>query len=208
MFPRSLPGRIGLVLTVVLLVVAAGLYGWSRFGQGGREAVGAAAIGGPFELVDHTGEMRSEQDFRGRYMLVYFGFTYCPDVCPTGLATISRGLESLAGQAPEKAEAVVPVFITIDPERDDPEAMASYVSHFHDRMLGLTGTPEQIAEVAKEYRVYYRKVEEEEGTEGAYMMDHSSFIYLIGPDGNYVTHFAHDAAADEIAEGLAERVEL
>ena len=207
MFPKSLPGRIGLALTLVLLAVAAGLFAWSRFDESGREAVGAAAIGGPFELTDQNGRTRTEEDFRGRYMLVYFGYTYCPDICPSSLATLSRGLEALAERAPEKAEAIVPVFITVDPERDDVETMASYVPHFHDRLVGLTGTPEQIAEVTKEYRIYYRKVEEEGVGSDGYLMDHSSFIYLMGPEGTYITHFAHDAPVDEIAERLEEKVQ-
>ena len=205
MLPKTLPGRIGLAVTVLLLVVGAGVLGWSVFGERGREAVGAATVGGPFELTDHTGETRTAEDFRGRYTLVYFGFTFCPDVCPTGLATMSRALESLAERAPKKAEAVVPIFITVDPERDDVEAMGAYVSHFHDRMVGLTGTPEQIAAAAKEYRVYYRKVEDEES--GSYLMDHSSFIFLMGPEGEYLTHFTHETPVEELAAGLAERVE-
>lgn len=207
MFPKSLPGRIGLGITLFLLLAAGVLFAWSRFEQGGQEAIGQAAIGGPFQLVDQNGETRSEQDFRGRYMLVYFGYTYCPDICPTTLATLSRGLEALAARAPDKAEVVVPVFVTIDPERDDVEAMAGYAPHFHDRLVALTGTPEQVAGAAKEYRIYYRKVEEEGGDPEGYLMDHSSFIYLIGPEGSYVTHFGHDATVEEVAAGLETRVQ-
>lgn len=208
MLPRSLPGKIGLAVTVLLLVVAAGVFGWSLFGERGKEAVGAAAIGGPFELVDQHGETRTAEGFRGRYMLIYFGYTFCPDVCPTTLATMSRGLEALAERAPEKAEAVTPVFITVDPERDDAAALAGYAPHFHDRLVALTGTPEQVADAAKEYRVYYSKVEEEGASNsGDYLMDHSSFIYLIGPEGNYVTHFGHDATVEQVADGLAEKVQ-
>ena len=205
MLPKSLPGRIGLALTVLLLVAGAGLLGWSLFAERGRETVGQAAIGGPFELVDHGGETRSAEDFRGRYLLIYFGYTYCPDVCPTGLATMSRGLEALAERAPDKAEAVVPIFITVDPERDDVEAMAAYVSHFHDRMVGLTGEPERIAEVARNYRVYYRKIDEK--GEGDYLMDHSSFIFLMGPEGDYLAHYTHTSPVEEIAAGLEEKVQ-
>lgn len=204
MLPKSLPGRIGLAVTVLLLVAAAGLFGWSLFAERGREAVGAATVGGPFELVDQNGETRTAEDFRGRYMLVYFGYTYCPDICPTTLATMSRGLEALAERAPQKAEQVTPIFITVDPERDDVEAMAGYAPHFHDRLVALTGAPEQVAEAAREYRVYYGKVDDEGGDD--YLMDHSSLIYLIGPEGNYVTHFGHEATVEEIAARLAERL--
>ncbi len=208
MFPKSLPGRIGFGVTLLALLAAVALFTWQRLGGGGQEAIGEAAIGGPFELVDHTGKPVTDQDFRGRYMLIYFGFTYCPDVCPTSLATMARGLEALDERAPEKAAAVTPIFITVDPERDDVEAMAGYVEHFHDRMIGLTGSLAQTTAAAKEYRVYFSKVVEE-GAEGAqdYLMDHSSFIYLMGPDGRYVTHFSHQSTVEEVAEGLEKRVQ-
>lgn len=159
-------------------------------------------IGGPFTLTDHNGNTVTDADFRGRYMLIYFGFTYCPDVCPTTLATIAQALD-LVG---EKAEAIVPILITVDPQRDTPEQLKMYVSHFSPRLVALTGTPEQIAEVAKEYRVYYAKVAEEGSDPDAYTMDHSTITYLMAPDGTYLRHFGHATTAEQMAEQLREAI--
>jgi protein SCO1/2 len=165
---------------------------------------GTAQVGGPFDLVDQTGEPRSDGDFRGRYMLVYFGYTYCPDICPTTLLAMSRALELLKETAPEAAAQVVPLFITVDPERDTVEALAAYAPSFHPDLVALTGTAEQIAAAAKAYRVYYAKAEDE--SSGTDLMDHSSFIFLTGPDGEYRTHFNHLAPPEEIAEGLKRHI--
>ena len=151
-------------------------------GQAIRSATGIAArggvqVGGPFALVDHTGRPVTDATWRGRWMLVYFGYTYCPDVCPTELQTIAAALDALGKQAAQ----VAPIFITIDPERDTPGHLAEYVKLFDDRLVGLTGTPEQIAAVARAYRVYYAKVTPNDSA--GYLMDHSSFLYLMGPDG-------------------------
>ena len=151
-------------------------------------------IGGPFTLTDHDGRAVTDADFHGRYMLVYFGYTYCPDVCPTSLQVMTDALDLLGA----KADAVTPVLITIDPERDTAELLRDYVANFHPRTVGLTGTPEQIAAVAKAYRVYYAKAEQE----GTYLMDHSSIVYLMGKDGKFLTHFSHNTPADKMAEGI------
>ena len=163
---------------------------------------GAALIGGPFELVDQTGATRTEADFRGRHMLIYFGYTFCPDICPTSLLSMSQGLSLLADQAPEQAAQVVPLFITVDPERDTLEVMRGYAEHFHPDLVALTGSADQIEGAAKSYRVYYRKAESENASE--YLMDHSGFIYLMDAEGAYMRHFSHSATAEEIAAGLAE----
>lgn len=170
-----------------------------------QEGSGKALIGGPFTLTDQNGEPRSEADLMGHYSLVYFGYTYCPDICPTSLSTMTQGLDILAESDPARAAAVQPVFITIDPERDTVEAMAGYAEHFHPRLLALTGTVEEVAVAAKAYRIYYQKVEEEGSSD--YLMDHSSIIYLMGPDGGYLTHFTHASTAEDIAKGLAEQVD-
>lgn len=190
---------------LLILLVGAGAYIWSLPDAGlqtagGQRSSGAAQIGGPFELVDQTGAERTAADFEGRHMLIYFGYTFCPDVCPTSLAAMSHGLEQLQAEAPELGEKVVPLFITVDPERDDVAALASYAEHFHPDLVALTGSAEQIAATAKAYRVYYRKAEDESASD--YLVDHSSFIYLMGPDGFYVSHFSHNAQPQEIAEGL------
>jgi len=157
-------------------------------------------IGGAFELLDQSGETRTQADFAGRHMLVYFGYTYCPDVCPTSLSIMSQALDLLEAETGSLEDRVVPLFVTVDPARDDVSAMAAYAGHFHPRLVALTGSDEQIAAAAKAYRVYYRKAEDPSASE--YLMDHSSFIYLMGPDGTYVSHFAHNASPQEVAEGL------
>ena len=202
------PARVALVAVLSLLVLGSGWFAWQKLRPpmviGATGTSGTVEIGGPFALTDHTGERRSDADFRGRYMLVFFGFTYCPDVCPTSLLTISRGLQMLGEREPELADQVVPLFVTVDPERDSVEAMAAYIAHFHPNIVGLTGTAEEIAAAAKAYRVYYAKAEDE--ASGTYLMDHSSFIYLMGPDGLYRTHFSHMTKAEEIADGLERHV--
>ena len=129
-------------------------------------------------------------------MLLYFGFTWCPDVCPTELGTMAATLDAM-GQA---GEAVVPVLITVDPERDTPAQLADYVSRFHPRLLGLTGTPEQVAEAARRYRVYYAKARRPDTTD--YLMDHSSFIYLVGPDSRVRTLFRPETSPEAIAAAV------
>ena len=206
--PQSTIARAVLVFSIGLAVMVTGTlaWQWSRTSQqgvatsGGTTATGTALIGGPFELLDQNGELRRESDFAGRHMLIYFGFTYCPDICPSSLSLMTQALDILEERAPEKAGTIAPIFITVDPERDTVEAMKSYAAHFHPDMVALTGSEEQVAKAAKAYRVYYAKVEDEAA--GDYLMDHSSFIYLMGPDGGYVSHFAHNATPDSIAEGL------
>lgn len=164
----------------------------------GVKVMGQALIGGHFQLTDHTGKRVTDQDFRGRYMLVFFGFTYCPDVCPSALQVMSAALEKLG----PKAERITPVLITVDPERDTPEQLALYVKSFHPRLVGLTGTPEEVQQAIHAYRVYAKKVEDPKSTAG-YTFDHSSIIYVMNPDGTYRTHFAHTTNVEVMAERLA-----
>lgn len=164
----------------------------------GVKVVGQALIGGPFALTDHTGKRVTDQDFRGRYTLVLFGFTFCPDICPSALQVMSAALDRLG----PKADRFVPILITVDPERDTPVQLASYVQSFHPRLVGLTGSPAEIDAAVKAYRVYVRKVADPKSTAG-YSIDHTSLIYVMGPDGAYVTHFAHTTNADAMAERLA-----
>lgn len=162
------------------------------------KSVGQAMVGGPFALVDHTGKQVTDRDFRGRIMLVFFGFTFCPDVCPSGLQVIAAALDKLGPQA----QKITPILITIDPERDTPAQLADYVKSFHPRLVGLTGTPAEIAAVIKAYRVYAKKVVDPKSTAG-YSIDHSTFIYVMGADGAYRTHFTHTTSVDAMAQGLA-----
>jgi cytochrome oxidase Cu insertion factor (SCO1/SenC/PrrC family) len=161
------------------------------------KSVGTALVGGPFTLVDHTGKRVTDQDFRGKFMLVMFGFTFCPDVCPTELQLISAALDKLG----PKADRVVPLFISIDPERDTPAQLALYVKSFHPRLVGLTGTPAELEAATKAYRVYVRKVPDPKSTAG-YTMDHSALIYVMGTDGAYRTHFTPGISVDALAERL------
>ena len=167
---------------------------------GPQSSSGTATIGGPFTLTDHNGKTVTDKDYRGKLLLVYFGYTFCPDVCPTSLSTITDALDMLG----EKAKEIQPLFVSVDPGRDTPEHLKEYVTYFHPSMIGLTGTPEQIAAIAKEYRVYYAKVQEEGGEPGEYLMDHSSITYLMGRDGKFLVHFGHGVAPEAMAKRLSE----
>ena len=155
----------------------------------------ASAIGGPFHLVDQEGKTVTDADLKGKWSLVYFGYTHCPDACPTALNDISIALDELG---PKRAE-VRPVFITVDPERDTSEVLKSYVTSFDAPILALTGTPEEIAQAAKGYRVYYAKHPE---VGGDYSMDHSSVIYVMDPQGRFTASFTQENSPEEIAERL------
>lgn len=160
---------------------------------------GKADIGGPFSLIDQNGKEVTDRDFRGRYMLVFFGFTHCPDICPTELQVMSTALEALG----PKAEKVVPIFITLDPERDTPEVVDNYVKNFGANFVGLTGSPEAIAQAAKAYRVAFSKFEYK-GKDGnyGYSVDHSAFVYLMGPDGELKEIFNYGTPAEKISKTL------
>ncbi len=195
-----MPSRHILLFSIVILLLSAGLAAYSLFGIRGtaiQTGTGEALVGGPFTLVDQTGKSITDKDFRGKYMLIFFGYTYCPDVCPTELQVMMAALGTLGPRAAE----VQPIFITIDPDRDTPEVMQSYVENFGPSLVGLTGTAEQIAQVAKAYRVYYAKSGNTKTQD--YLMDHSSIIYLMGPDGHFVKHFTYTTDAAALAEGIA-----
>ena len=184
------------------LAVAA-LAGWAALWlppNAGHPVPGTVQVGGAFSLTDHTGRPVTDATWHGRWMLVYFGYTTCPDVCPTELQTIAAALDLLGPQG----KAGVPLFITVDPERDTPPHLAEYVKLFDDRLVGLTGTPEQIATVTRAYRVYYAKVTPKDST--AYMMDHSSFVYLIGPDGTLRALLRPGASAQDLAQAVRSRL--
>ncbi|PDT64884.1 SCO family protein [Bradyrhizobium ottawaense] len=158
-------------------------------------------VGGPFQLIDQTGKPRSDGDFRGRLMLVYFGFTHCPDVCPTDLMAIGQALEQLGPDA----EAVQPVFITLDPERDTAEHLAEYVPLFHPRLLGLTGSSEAIGAAAEAYKVYFARIPIGKGAND-YTVDHTSFIYLMDRDGKYLGFFPPGTSAERMVEIIRPRL--
>ncbi len=186
---RSMKALLG--VWIVTLVAAAGWIGWDTV-RGDRPT-----IGGPFTLVDQDGRTVTEAAFTGKPTLIYFGFTFCPDVCPTSLLLMETALEKLG---PDAANKVNLVFITVDAERDTPELLKGYVTNFGPTFIGLTGTPDQVAAAARAYRVYYQKVPGKDG--GPYLMDHSSIVYLLDRNGRFVTHFTHDAKAEAIAAAV------
>jgi protein SCO1/2 len=182
-----LAGFLAGVGSIVLVIVLVS-------GRDPLPSAGASAIGGPFSLLDQDGRTVTDQDLRGRPFLVFFGFTHCPDVCPTALFEISEVLGKLGSDA----QRVSALFVTVDPERDTPAQMKDYLSSFNPRLVGLTGDPVAIAAVAKEYRVYVKKVPLDHGD---YTMDHTALVYLMDKDGRFVAPFnlkrsTEDAAAD------------
>ncbi len=156
---------------------------------------GRGSVGGPFTLTDPSGKTHSDTEFRGKLMIVYFGYTFCPDVCPTDLMAITQALDALGSEA----AGIQPVFITIDPERDN-AVMAEYLRAFHPSFIGLTGAPEQIRKVANSYKAFYARVEDPRTNE--YSIDHSGVIYLMGRDGKYIGFMPPQTAPDRLTEIL------
>ena len=159
-----------------------------------------ARIGGPFTLVNQDGREATDRSFAGRYRLMYFGYSYCPDVCPVDLQKLMAGYARLEKTDPQVAAKIVPIFVSVDPERDKPTVLKQYVTAFHPKLTGLTGTPEQIAATAKTYAIIYSK-EQQAGASG-YLMNHSRLAYLFGPDGKPIALIPHDGAPDAIAAEL------
>ena len=158
---------------------------------------GTAAIGGPFTLLDTSGTTVTDRSYSGKWLLIFFGYTFCPDACPTALSNISVALDKLGSDA-GKLQAV---FITVDPQRDTREVMADYLKSFDSRIVGLTGSPDQIEHVVKEYRVYAAR-EKSETTGGDYLVSHSAYIYLMNPQGQFVNVIAGNELGEEIAARL------
>ncbi len=229
--------RLLLIAATVASLLGAGttVLLWSQLQAPPRQAASAPAaqIGGPFELVDQHGNPRSAADFRGQYMLVQFGYTYCPDVCSVALDTMSRALDTVAEQDPAKAAQVAPIFISVDPERDTVAVLKDFAVNFHPRLVALTGTREQVETAAAAYKDYFAKAAEQpKGTaetaaqkghdhsshdhgtqkqiaaaaESGYLISHSTVMYLMGPDGGYLTHFSDGSNADGIAQTLAQHI--
>jgi protein SCO1 len=163
----------------------------------------ADRFGGAFTLTDHTGKRVSEEDYHGRYTLVYFGYTRCGDLCPLDLLTIAHGL----GQAGDAAAKVQPLFITVDPAFDTPAVLADYVQNFHPRLVGLTGTQAEIDAAAKAWHVRVHKIEQKPVLGKAdFFIDHGSLAFLMGPDGKFVTLFPHGTKAEKLAAALRDYV--
>ncbi len=164
-----------------LLLIVSGCSG----GAADEPPLAGARIGGPFALTDPAGKTVRDSDFAGKYRVVYFGYTYCPDICPNDMLKIGQAMKTLDKQAPDKAKAIVPVFITVDPERDTPKVVGEFVRNFDDRIVGLTGTPAAIQAVTRQYAVYAKK--EAPGPGGAYLVGHSQIAYLMDRDGKPIT---------------------
>ena len=197
--------RLWLVLAIAVAI--AGLLGWMRFAAppAPQGNLAGASLGGPFTLTDQNGQTVREADFAGRYRLIYFGYGFCPDVCPTDLALLGRGLKAFEASDAARGARVAPIFITIDPQRDTPAALKPFVAAFHPRLVGLTGTPDQIAAVARAYGVYAKRMET--GDPENYLMDHSAMVYLYGPDGKPIGFLPHQGlTAEAITQMLATHV--
>ena len=199
---------IGISLGALTAIAVAALLIWYQLGNVGASVEApqkagfrpAIDIGGPFSLVDHTGAKVTEADFLGKYMLVVFGYTYCPDICPASLSRVSAALKKLD----KKADRIQPVFVTIDPARDTPKLLSGYVSHFHPALKGLTGTENQIAQIAKAYRVFRKKVVDASSND--YLMDHSTFIYLMNPKGKLALMLRHETDPIIMAKAIEDEI--
>jgi cytochrome oxidase Cu insertion factor (SCO1/SenC/PrrC family) len=189
-------GIVGFFFILVLLFVFLGEDKKSSRTASDSGAKGTL-IGGDFSLTDHHGKAVTNKDYAGKYMLVYFGFTHCPDVCPTDILIMSQTLDELG----EDAKKITPIFVTIDPERDTAASMKNYLSNFHPSIIGLTGTDKQIAKAALAYKVFYSRVKDE-GSALDYTMSHSAYTYFQDTEGVYLTHFAHDSKPDDIAKKI------
>ncbi|KXS17771.1 SCO1-SenC-domain-containing protein [Gonapodya prolifera JEL478] len=168
---------------------------------------GKPLVGGPFSLVDHEGKPVTDLDYRGRWMLLYFGFTHCPDVCPEELEKMGKIIDSLGEtEEPEVGDGIVPIFISCDPKRDSVEVVKAYVEEFHPRLVGLTGTYEQVKATARAYRLYFsappRALDDDETD---YLVDHSIFFYLVNPDGQYARHYGKIDSKERIVEDIVKQ---
>ncbi len=188
---------LGIIAGAALAFVLLPGNGTANLTQGTTVETGKALIGGPFTLIDHTGKRVTEKDFLGHPLLIFFGFTNCPDICPSGLQVMSAALDKLG----DKGAKVTPIFITLDAQRDTPEKLAEYVKSFHPRLVGLTGSETELAAAAKAYRVYAQKVSDG-ATPGSYTYDHAAIIYLMGADGSFVTHIPHTTNVEQVVSIL------
>lgn len=193
---------IRIIISLLLLIVA--IIVWSMYLNADKTPSASensrSLIGGEFELVNHMNEAVTDKDFLGKYMIVYFGYTYCPDVCPMDLQIMADALRELETDDLEKLN---PVFVTVDPERDTTDVMAEYIKFFHDDLIGLTGTPEQINTIKKAYRVYAAKADDS----ADYLVDHTAYTYLMDKDGKLLKHFNHGEDAKVMASIMADLIE-
>lgn len=188
--------RITLSILILLICLATGWNAWRLIGQEHRG--GARSLGGDFILTTSDNKVLDSHDLRGKYLLVYFGYSFCPDICPTELQRMTQVLEQL----PERIQSrITPVFVSVDPERDTPAALKEYISYFHPNFIALTGASAQLAELAKKYGAYYQS-QKTSADDKNYPVDHSSYIYFMGKDGAYISHFTGETSVDTITKTL------
>jgi protein SCO1/2 len=203
-----LSNKQALIPYLVLIAALAGGILWHESemvpGLGKTVITGQATVGGPFRLTDQGGKTVSDADFRGRYMLIYFGYSFCPDVCPTTLGVMTQALEKMGADSAR----IVPIFITVDPARDTPKVLADYMKAFGPNFVGLTGSDQEIKAVEREYRVYAvkRPLGSSNGSGGNYGMDHSSVMYLMGPNGKMVSFYDEAISPDDLAKDLKQKI--
>jgi protein SCO1/2 len=190
MSKRSFVIMFGCLSTLLILSIGTGF--WIFKQEKSTASQGSNLVGGTFTLTDHSGDKVTERSYPQKFKLIYFGYTYCPDICPTGMAIITEALELLG----DKADAIKPLFITVDPKRDTVQTMSEYHNHFHPSFSNLTGTLNEINEVAKLFKVY-SKTSKGSDPEN-YLMDHSSIMYVMSPEGKYLSHFSSDTTPEQI----------
>lgn len=191
-------------LVLGLAVLLAFAIGWIRHTAPPPGNMTGSSLGGAFALIDQDGKPVTDADFKGRYRLIYFGYTFCPDICPTDAAVLSRGLQAYEKARADRAAKVQPIFITVDPGRDDPAALKAFVGAFHPRLIGLTGTPGAVAAVLKNYGIYSKQVATSDPDN--YLVDHFAVFYLFGPDGAPIAFLPHGSTAADITAMLETHV--
>lgn len=188
------------IITWGLIIVVAIFLAYSRFSPEGNPVANIAEDVRPFSLTNHNGERVTHKDFAGKYMLIFFGYSFCPDVCPTELSKVTLALETLEKQG-RSIENLQPLFLSIDPERDTPKQLKEYLSLFHPKFIGLTGTSQEIAEVAKTYQTYYKKSDVND-TSDSYLMDHMSLLFLLDGSARRIYMFPPSVTPQELADAL------
>jgi protein SCO1/2 len=195
-----MPGKQKTSIPILIAVAVAVLATFGLFyylsGGDGKKISASPVIGGAFDLLDQDGKAFTQENLKGKYSLVYFGYTHCPDVCPTELQDMTTALEKLGSLA----DKIRPIMISVDPKRDTPAALKEYMSNFYPGFIGLTGTAEQVRKASSAYRAYYRKADDKKG--GDYTMDHSSIVYFMDPEGRYLRHFAYGVAPEKMVSGM------